>query len=323
MSLTAKDSLSKFIKESSIEGVFRTTIEAEATKLNLNSVLDAFYKPVPQPSPSPGASPTPTPTASPTPAPTAADAEKLIVDTFTNIFNEKVKTDEDFAAEYRGFDLDEFRDTLLTYLNNKHVPRLGKWDEIPPKKAPMYSIKELRLLPTMDDTLYELFAPNFTVFPTGTLNVNKLKKQEFLSLFATANIKEEEVDDLLTFRDSPPDVDYPTRGPFPGIKEFIIYLTNNISYFGKDQNKVENYIKSTFEPAGIVLSVSTDVFKITSTGIVGPDQASLDANVTRKIEAWVTLLTPPTPPPTGINPNQPQAPPTPNTGLKINFMRIY
>ncbi len=208
LSLQAKDQILKFQKDSGLDGSFTSIIESESSKFPINSVLPSFAKaaeniaPSPSPSPSPGgtARPSPTPTPDPNGSPDAnaggfdAEAARKSLETFlTRIIQNKFEADPDFAEEYRDFSVEEFMDYLLTWMDRTYEARGGGREVIPPKRAPLYSISELRMIHGIDDRLYELVAPSLTTSRTSGSNVNTMTETTFRAI--VPNMTDEEVTD--------------------------------------------------------------------------------------------------------------------------------
>ena len=117
-----------------------------------------------------------------------------------------------------------------------------------------------------------------------------------------------------------------TDNKFKDKKDFYSYLTNNVAAFRGNSKAIED-LDTQFAKRNIRLVVDESEFKITV-------QAQMNQSV-ETIEAWVTVSNPtptnPSQPSSNPNPQQPLAQPgvpipvatgTPDTGLRINFMKI-
>ncbi len=329
MTMTQKDSLKKFQKESGLPGKFTANIDSESSKYNLNSLLQAYVPAQPTPSPSPSSnSPNPTPT--PSPSASAGPDPKAQQESFgqflSDIMKNRFETDQDFAVEYRDFRIEELVDNIIAWVDRTYQARpTGAAIDYKPKKAPFYSLSELHMIPKMDDKLYDLFSPNLTVLPTSGINVNKVNKVTLMAL--VTGMTKDEADLFFKFRDAT-DQD----NLFKETENFFKYLQQNVASFHNSSSEINTY-KENLKKRGIVFIVEETSFKVTVQAQVG--------NATRLIEAWVnfeesanpnpgsggnpqpgTNPTPvPTPTPVTSNTN-PLEPKKNSPGLKITYMRM-
>jgi type II secretory pathway component PulK len=335
MSIAQKDALSKFEKSSNLQGKFSAIIDSESAKFNLNSIFARFSAPSPTPSASPGAPPPPPPPPGqrpdqPNPTPSAQafspeQARDSLREYFAQIMNNKIENDQEFADEYRDWKLEDFLDNLFawtdrTYERKTTVPN----DVMTFKGAPFNSVNELRMIPGMDDKLFDLFSPALTASATPGININTMQAPTLRAL--VPGIKPEEVDEFFKFRD-----DDTVDNTFKSPDDFFAYLPKGVESFSRGSNSVEK-LKGELNKRGIRLVIDESEFKITVKATVNQS--------TRTFEAWVTLIDsskgktgaggnpgqgqnqPP-------NPNQGQPTPTdlgtasrPDPGLRITFMRV-
>lgn len=334
MTVFAKDEIAKFEGESSLEGRFSATIEPESDKVNLNSIIAEFAPALPSPSPSPTNSgrarrssqnPSDPNDPNPNPSPSASvipydvkEARESMKRLITQLIEDKAKNDPDFANEYGSLQIEELWDNLLGWVDFTHQPRNASGRQtIPYKKGPFYNISELRMIYPIDDTLYDLLAPNFTTALTRGLNVNTLKEPMLRAFFP--QITDEEVTEFFKFRDSVEE-----DNSFKTPEDFWKYVEKS---FGAYRNTDE--LKTRLAKQGIPILTDEETFKITVIGQVN--------QATRVIEAWVTMEPAKKSKPRGSSganpagggqaggndPNNPGSganPPTP-TGLRITFMR--
>ena len=316
LGLSEKDQIKKFTDSSGIEGRFSTLIESESSKYNLNSILSPFSalpsaaaapgaSPSPQPSPTPGSTPSPVPTFS------LEQAQSSLAAYITQILNNKMEGDEDFAADYRDLKVDEFVDNLISWADPTHERRSGPSSSFRPKGGPFYSLSELRMIEPVDDRLYDLLAPNFTVSPVPGINVNTVKKETLRALFPQLTL--EEVDDFYKFRDSP-DQD----NSFKNEEEFFNYLGSNVAAFRNSQRAVPE-LKDSLKARNIRIVVDETHFRVTVQATVNQATRLLVADV---MVVPPKKASPGAPAAPGATPNPaPDAPPT-GSGLRITFMRI-
>ncbi len=344
-----KDEIAKFETESGLQGRFTATIESDSNRMNINSALPAYAAPAPSPSASAGAGGRededggggfggggsrgrPNPNPSPTNSADPKAAREQLTAFITNTINQKFKDDTDFAQEYRDLSIEELMDNIFGWIDPSFQPRNGSGRQvIPYKRAPFYSVSELRMIHPIDDGLYQLLAPLFTTNPTTGINVNTLEAPLLRALFP--GVTDEEVEEFFKFRDSEE-----ADNRFKDAQAFWTYIAKAFGSVGRSETE----LKQKFSSQGIYFIVDEETFKITVSAEVN--------KAMRVIEAWVSLVKPDsnsgrrqgnTTNPNGAGGNgadgsgaQPQNPggqdpaaanpnstTTPNIGLKITFMR--
>ena len=323
MTLTQKESISKFQKSSNLEGNFSSVIESESSKLNLNAILGTA--PGSQPPPLPTASPSPSPSPTTSPSPTASlaagpfnaeAARQSLEDFLGQLWFNKAQEDPDFGVFYRDFILRDLVDHILTWADRNHERTTApSMDRVPMKRAPFYSLRELLMLPTMDDEIYQVFAPSLTVNPTPGLNINTITETTLRALIPA--MTKDESKEFFKFRDN-----FTVDNKFRDATGFYNYLKTNVAAFRGNQTYIDE-LAASFTKRNIRLMVDESEFKITV-------RAQMNQS-TETIEAWVTLSE--TSPKQAIvpqNPTQPVSQTTgasstnlpPDIGLRINFMRI-
>lgn len=312
LTVSQKDQIQEFQKSSDMDGRYTAVIESESSKYNINLILPGFA-PRPSASPSPSSSPGTPPGTNPSPNPSASYDPKKARDSLkeylANLIFTKSQSDEDFQREYQDYRLDDLIDYIAQWADHSYegtlpYPQTG----IPPKRAPFYSLTELHQIPTIDDDLYKLFANGLTVSTTPGININTMQEPTLHAL--VPQMTADEIADFFKFRDDPTADNY-----FKKDTDFFDYLTKNVSAFRGDASQVQQ-IQQNLRQKNIILVTDESEFKITV-------QAQVNQAV-RTFEAWVTLTgvgqTGPVPLASGA-PN-PQNSPAPDTGLKINFVRI-
>lgn len=271
LTIAMKDEIEKFQGDSNLPGRFVATIESESSKVGINSMLAAM---APPPAPKPSMTPKPGPT--PTGKPVGFDVEearKGVKDLLTRIVEEKFKKDQDFAAEYRDFDVEELYDNLLGWMDFTHQPKNGSGKQtIPYKHSPLFSLSELHMIHPMDDALYDLIAPNFTPFITPGINVNKVEESMLRALLS--GITDEEVTQFYKDRDNE-EVD----GTFKTAEDFFKYVEGHVGTF-RSSTTMEEF-KTRLIKQGIQILTDAEIFKITVVADVN--------KATRILEAWLLL----------------------------------
>jgi len=312
-----KDQIKEFTKNSGFEGKFSALIESESSKYNLNSLLAPFaVQASPSPSPSPTAAPSPG--TSPSPAPTFSPeaAQKSLADYIMQILSNRMESDDAFASEYRDFRMDELIDNLIQWVEPTYQRRSAAPSTYKPKGGPFYALSELRMVEMIDDELFDVLAPHFTVSATPGINVNTIKDLTLRAL--VPGMIPEEVTEFFKFRDSTE-----ADNSFKAAEDFFKYLQGNVAAFRNSDTEVQKF-KDSLSARNIRIVTDESHFKITVKAEV--NQSS------RLIEAWVILKDPKSNPanPGGATGTVPPAPPTtpdgepapPDAGLRITSMRF-
>lgn len=326
---TQKESIEKFTKESNLEGNFSALIESESSKYNINSILKSYAYALPSPSPSPtngsngnsasnndndtndpGARPSP----SPTPTFNVETARQSLQDYLAQLLYTKFRDDRDFADLYRDLRVEDLMDSIVNWADSTYESRKPKRDDITAKKAPFYSLTELRLLPEVDDALYDLLSGALTTSITPGVHLNSMKAETLSSL--VPQLTKEEVTEFFKFRDAP-DKD----NTFKKVDDFYNWLSENSVAFKSNSGAIDD-LKKSFEKRNILLLIDEKTFRITVTAKIGTSE--------KVIQAWVELVE-----------NDPKAQATPpsssgtlpvgpdgivirgQSGLKITFMRVF
>lgn len=277
LTVVMKDEIEKFQKDSTLPGKFTAIIESESDKVGINSILPALAPPVPIPSPSATPGAPAAPGGKPGAAPKAIkfdveEARKGIKDLLFRLVEEKFKKDQDFAAEYRDVDVEEIYDNIVGWVDFAYQPKNSSGKQAFYKKAPFYSMSELRMLHPIDDGLFDLIASNFTTFITPGLNANKIREPMLRALLT--GITDEEVIQFFKDRDSTE-----TDGTFKAPDDFFKYIETNVAVFRSSTNLDD--LKTKLTKQGIQILTDEEIFKITVTAEVN--------KATRILEAWVMI----------------------------------
>ena len=234
MSITDKEAIDDFTKNTGLEGQFSAKISSESAKYNLNRILAPFAAEPsaspgpsgapstnPNPSPSAGASPN-VPTANqPSGGPSAAAsfspdaARKTLNDFLAQILQNKFDTDEDFQSEYRDFRMDDLMDGIVSWADRTYQRRLTPDENVWPaiKQAPFNTVSELHMVSPMNDDIYDLFATSLTVATTPGIDIDTMEETTLRALVPL--MTPEEVQKFFTYRDSlDEDNLFKTRGRF-------------------------------------------------------------------------------------------------------------
>ncbi len=298
---SAQESIEKFNKESNLEGNSNSIISSESCKYNLNQILPGAI-PSTLPSPGPSAGPSPTPF-------NAEDARKNLQSFIGEILDQKFKTDLDFASNYRDFRIEDLIDQIEAWTKRGYDRRTSSsHDQVPMKQAPFYSLSELHFLPSMDDELYDLLAPQLTTSVTTGFNVNTIDAQTLKAL--VPQMTQDEVSEFIKYRDSDENHLFPTD------QEFFDYLQKKVGSFQSNPQNLNDF-KNNLKTQNMLILTEENSFKITV-------QAQVNQSI-RTLQAWVLLD------PQKSNDNNQakddskttlKTDSKPNSGLKITFMNI-
>ena len=201
-SVIQKDALKEFQKNSSMEGEFQVHIQSEGSRLNMNNLLvTTAPSPSPSASPSPGATPAPAPTPTPSgSAPAEVDFKPIVEDTISKLLHNRRESDREFA-DYRDITGRDIMQAIHMYVKYDREQQgrltLPGANEMVPKDAPLYSMAELHFIPGLDDTIYDLIEPSFTVFHARHQHQHR---DEGHAVVPHPEITEEEINELMKAR---------------------------------------------------------------------------------------------------------------------------
>jgi type II secretory pathway component PulK len=238
-----RDALTKFRKDSSMEGKLYISIEPQSNKFNLNSIVPQFAaQPTASPSPKPGTTGTAGTGANPTPSPGAtydvAQSRKLLNDQITTAFQAKMDKDDKFRDAYRGYVIADLVEEIIGYCDLSYDSPREQMATVPFKKAPYYNLSELHYLQTMDDQVYNLLSDQFTVGVASAINVNAIKEPVLRAL--VPGITDDEVKKFFDYRDNTGEnagtVTAANQASgddnsFKSAADFFKYIQNNVKAF--------------------------------------------------------------------------------------------
>lgn len=187
------------------------------------------------------------------------------------LIDAKIKSDEDWAREHRDFDFDQVLKNIADWVDgdttrNNTTGEIGgsndettlySSSELPPNRA-FRSVAELRMLPDMPDFLYELLAPQLSVYGSKSVNPNTANSDVLRGL--DPQMTDATVEKILERR---------TLNPFQDANDFWSFVRSS------DSNT------ATISDSGIPLSFeSVSSFRIRSRGII-------DNKISHQIETVV------------------------------------
>lgn len=266
MSEVEKDAVKKFQKESNLTGSFTANISSESNRLNLNNLL--VKKVTPTASSSSSSSGQPAAAASSASSEIEVDQRPAIEQAIQAALDSKRDSDREFFEEYRSVQAKDIVDAILAYLTPDVVSSNLPGFKAPAKakEAPLYSLTELHLVPGLEDNLYDVIAPLFTVFNTPGINVNSADKKMFQALFP--DLSRDELDALINKRDDK-DVGKPWETEDDFWKSFQEVAAN-----AKPDD-----LKEKLKKANIRIITTEESFKISVLATVGLSTKRLVAHV--------------------------------------------
>ena len=348
--LTIKDALSKFRKDSNMEGKLYISIQAQSNKFNLNSILPQFAsQPMPTPTPAPsgtggtaaggtGAPPTGA-GASAKPTPVQYDAEKAkaaLTEQIKTTFQKRFETDQKFRDDYRSYRIEDLVEDIFGWSDLAYDSRREQSATIPLKRAPFYNISELHYLQSMDDEVYDLLADQFSAGVGSSINVNTIKEPVLRAM--VPQMTDDEVKKFFEFRDSSGSNAGTTTAAqasgddnsFKSPDDFFKYLKEKVQAFGGSDSKIGD-LKNSFAARGIELTTDETNFLVHIEATVQQTKRTLEAMVSMSESTSPTAPkvpgTPGTPNPATPNPQATTATNLPDnttekSNLKITQLRF-
>lgn len=193
MSGMEKDALQKITKDSFLDASYVVTIEDEGSKIDLGDLAS--------------------------PAKALADNAH---DRLMQIFQNKVKTDENFQKKYGSYRFDELINAIADWQTSKNAslnggdkkaPYRDYPEGFPPNRA-FRTLEEVRLVPGMNEDFYELLEPAITIYGMKGINPNQATKEVLKSLDPT--ITDEIASAVISRRDDPNQGSFKSKDDFWG-----------------------------------------------------------------------------------------------------------
>ena len=296
-----KDALGKFRKDSGLEGKLYISIQAQSSKFNLNSLLPAFASnatPTPSPKKDRGETNTNTDTSTTTSTSTATSydataARTLLNEQLKDTFQKKFEEDEKFRDQYRNLKIDDLSEEIIGWADLSYQSQHVEQTNYPFKKAPFYHISELHYLPSVDDDIYELIAPQFTAGVSSGINVNTINEVVLKALVPLMTA--EEVKKFYEFRDGTGSSDANSNtksnsatdggngsqedNSFKTPDDFFKYIKEKVAAFGNSDSKVDEF-KKNLTQRGIAIITDENNFIVRIEATVQQTKRTLEAMVT-------------------------------------------
>jgi type II secretory pathway component PulK len=339
--LAIRDQVTKFRKDTSMEGKLYISIQAQASRFNLNSTVAAFASAAASATPSPtlapgavapAASTAPSATASPSPF-DITQARAALVDQLKQTFQKKFDESPKFRDQYQSTQIENIADEMIGYSDLTYDTQRSTVAKVPFKRAPFYHVSELHYLDTVDDEIYDLIAPQFTASVSSKINVNAITDAVLQALVPI--LTKEERQKFFDFREGKGDSSNPdaqSSNPdqdalFKSPDDFFKYFKDHVAAFNTDQ-KVTDF-KNALSQRGIQLVTEESEFIVHVEATVQQTKRTLEANVSIVPDA----ATPTTP---GVGGARPTPTPVPSGGtntvsnnvleksnLKITQLRFF
>ncbi len=325
-----KDALTKFRKDSGMEGKLYISIQAQSSKFNLNSLLAHFASVAS----SGTATHTATSTSTTTNTGTAVaydpqSARTLLNEQLKQTFQKKFEDDEKFRDQYRSLKIEDLSEEIVGWCDLSYESQHNEQSQIQFKKAPYYDISELHYLPIVDDDIYDLIAPQFTAGVSSGINVNTITETVLKAL--VPQMTADEVKAFFEFRDSTGTsktaTSEPTQGDsgedntFKSADDFYKYIGDKVAAFKGGGSKIDDF-KKALAQRGISLITDESNFIVRIEATVQQTKRTLEAMVTLVDSSSASTTGSPSPTPAqptnnGVGPDVPE-----RSNLKITQLRF-
>ncbi|MFN8846309.1 MAG: general secretion pathway protein GspK [Bdellovibrionales bacterium] len=275
LSLTDKQNIQESGEESFFDASFTTQISDEGSKLDLNDLV------------------------SPSKVLREGVRRQLL-----NTFTQQMENDEKFANKYRNFRFEELINQITDFMSDKRTSLNGgdkagaysrsDYQGYPPNRG-FRTVGELRILPLMDEQLFQLLENRVTTFGLKGINPNTATKEVLMSLDPA--ITSEIADKLIARRQNENE-----GGPFKSADEFWSAVQSLGARITVDPKEVP------------IITETLTSFRVKSIGVYSNVRSTIEVvvvdvdQIAYRVANKVFEENPPTPPP--VQPGQP-APPAP------------
>ncbi len=296
---TIKDALLKFRKDSGMEGKLYISISPQSGKINLNSAIEQVAALAPPTTGTSTSSSTGTGTSTGTDTSTNTNpggtnttsgfnvdqSRQAMTDQIKATFAKKSEDDETFRDAYRSYRIEDLMDDIFAWSDLTYTSTRSQNSTIPYKQAPFYDVSELHFLSTMDDTVYDLLASQFTAGVTSNINVNKIQDAVLAALIP--QMTKEERKKFYDFLSGVSE-DNPTQGSggpapetdnsFKTADDFYKYIGEKVAYFSSNTQKMTDF-KASLVQRGINLITEESDFIVRIEATVQQTKRVLEAKV--------------------------------------------
>lgn len=240
-----RDTIKQTTDESLMEGSYTHTILDEGSKIDINDLT----------SPS-------------------KNLQELTKKQLINIFENQLTKDDDFRNRYQSTRFDELVNHIADWMSESNTS-LGGGDKrgffsslgegYPPNRG-FRTLEELRLVPGMNDELFNLLAPRITIYGMKAINPNTATKEVLRAL--DSGMTDEAVKEVMEKRE-----DSKQGGGFKGqgtkcLEDFKAFVDSHGGRLTKEFDKTPMVCDKTFN------------FRIQSTGLYGAGRTAMMKNIT-------------------------------------------
>jgi general secretion pathway protein K len=183
-----KDDAKEKVESSLMDAQFSLTITDEGSKIDINDLI----------------SPSET---------LRKNTERML----TTLFDERIKNDDQFRKEYGTFKFEDLINAMKDWMSPRwqsygNGDKRGAYsefqtDQLPPNRG-FRTLGELRMIPYLDDRLYELLEPRITIYGLKGVNPNTATSEALQSL--DPGITKEVAQQIIQQRDKDPFSDGPS-----------------------------------------------------------------------------------------------------------------
>lgn len=242
-----KEEIADAVKESTMQGQYFATIEAESAKLDVNDLASPLQGIV-------------------------DNTKRRIKD----IFLGRIETDEKFSKKWQNYDFDRLINNMKDYVDEDKTSEdggqesikysdMGKADAYPPNQ-PFKTIEEIHMVAEMPDELFDVLRPNITIYGSKGLNVNYAGKEIFRAM-DPRQFTDERIAKIMERRS-----DANAGGPFKDDKDFLGFIQSQ----GIDDRWYKN---EKGDPKVLLLFDAEYNFRIKSRGRSGKVEKEITAMV--------------------------------------------
>lgn len=235
-----KDSFKNATKASTFKHQFNSKISSESGKIDINDLA----------SPSEG-------------------IRKKTKQQIMDLFNSKIREQNDWGKKYSNFQFDKLINNIGDWIDPDRDSQNGgdegsfytdlRNNYIPPNE-PFKTMEELHMVYMMDDEIYNVLAPQITLYGGKGININYADKDLLMSL--DIRLTKDVAAEILKRRNDPN-----LGGPFRDEKDFIGFLGQfGISAQNFNEDKVplyfDNEINFYVSCIGLVGKISTEILSV-------------------------------------------------------------
>lgn len=262
-----KDTISKFEKESILDGTMKVTIANISNRMNLNMIrYEMAKKTIDDQGNEVDNNDNGILDTSGDAIANDVSVDQSLYFTLRRLVEEKREKDESFDDRYSALNYQELVSNLRYFISDfmslQTDPNAGEaqnaFEKIPlsPKYGPLASASELYAIPGWNDELIELIQSEFSVYPSAQIDLNKLTTNMLKVLIPT--ITEDQSTDFFKYRDDP---DAPKHfNTLADFKNYVVTVARIVGDSDFDKRM------ELFQKAGVTFGSNPSLFKVVSEG---------------------------------------------------------